>query len=670
MKSIFKKAIDFFQKQFCFAVIPGIFLFFFCFSLKAEDTNSSALSISGYQDKLKRDGGDLLTCLDLAALYKEQGLYKRAIEVLNQGLDSAGSRQEKDTVRFFLAEIFFLQGENDLALEILRKKFSGRDKDWLLPLYRGLSHEAKHNLFLAEKNYRQSLDRKKNSIALYRLAKIYYSRRKFKSAARYFKETIDFDSSIRTAYVYLGQALLKSGDNEQAYKYLAKALNFYPQQQQVKADLAKVKKKLGKKFFAVKKKSLDKKRKEKKFGPYTPALKEVPLVKVRIIENAAQLTLKCGGDFIFQGKNNKLKAKKNKFYRVCYKSKKGVDIFEQKTGRKLCSLATPLVIKNGKFPFYLLDVSMGKGDFWQKKIDSAYKGDLIVSAAEGNLQVVNELDVETYLYGVIAAEIFSSSPAEALKAQAVAARTLSMKNRGRHKNDGFDFCNTTHCQVYRGLTVETAATTEAVDQTRGEVMFYDDEPIEAFYHSNCGGCLRRDLYGSPPYLFSGKRDLRGKEWDSSPWGQEKWFKQDEPGYCNPSQRNNYRWQRVYDAEDFLLDFGFALDKLKSLVPEEKGDCGHIQKLKVVTDKGTELIEKDINVRNFLGKIKSSACSLELKFKKTKKESKPDMLFIWGAGFGHGLGMCQEGTISQAEQGFSYRDILTHYYKDIEIKRAY
>ena len=317
-----------------------------------------------------------------------------------------------------------------------------------------------------------------------------------------------------------------------------------------------------------------------------------------------------------------------------------------------------------------MDVTYGKGDFWQKNIDSAYKGTLEVDSKGGDLVVINRLDMETYLYGVIAAEIPASSPMEALKAQAVAARTIAVKNMGRHKKDGFDFCNGTHCQVYRGVTVETPRTVRAVDETKGEIIVHENRPIEAFYHANCGGCLRADVFERRPYLFSDKFFGKEEKAVRSPWFEEGWLKNNWESYCGSVGRDNVRWQRVYDIEDFEMTFGFPIRELERILPVKKGDCGHFVEIEVIREGVKRRIKGGLNIRTFFDKLKSSVFRMEIKYRKEKEKAVADTLFIWGGGFGHGVGLCQEGAVNRAQKGDDYKKILKRYYKDIEIKNIY
>ena len=218
-----------------------------------------------------------------------------------------------------------------------------------------------------------------------------------------------------------------------------------------------------------------------------------------------------------------------------------------------------------------------------------------------------------------------------------------------------------HCQVYRGLNVESSLTNKAVDETRGEVIVYQDTPIEAFYHANCGGCLRGKLFGRRGYLPSNLRDSEDKSKLSlTPWEEERWFKEKRESLCSQDKNSNFRWQRVYDREDFKLVFGYSLEELERIIVKSRGDCLHVKEIEVEIEGKVKQIRGDLKIRNFFDNLKSSAFKIEIKYIIKDGVVKPNMLIFWGAGFGHGVGMCQRGAVALAEKGYSYKAVsYTH-----------
>jgi SpoIID/LytB domain protein len=545
-----------------------------------------------------------------------------------------------------------------------------KEKDWLSFLYLGLAHEDLNQKSLAVNSYLRSLKLKRNSISLYRLGKIYYRKKQYHKAAQFFYEVISLDSSIRLANLYLGECLSKTGKYKDAYSYFAKGVKFYPQNLQIKKKLAEVKTKLGEDFFLELKRVLEATRKTVKLMFYTRE-ENIPLIKVGLAKDIDKFTFRCGGDFILSDGKETLKGIKDNFYTIAFKDKKLL-FSDGEKGITPKEFMSPLEIRCNNQPFYILDLVYGKGNFWHKEIDRVYRGDLKV-AVDNKITLINVVSIEEYLYGVLAAEISSNAEPEALRAQAIAARTLAYSRIGqRHKNEGFDVCSDVHCQVYQGLSIETVQTTQSVKDTRGEILIYKEKPIDCFYHSNCGGCLREDAFtGKSEYLATKfdatQNSLTAKDYSQeSSYKEELWFFSEPDTFCS-SSKSDFRWQRVYDKEDFLLVFGFPLESIKAITPREKGDCFHYKTIEVITDKGKTELRGDLNIRDYFDKLRSSAFKLEIKFSSNEES---EILFFWGAGFGHGGGLCQDGAETMAKKGYNYEEILKHYYPGANLKKLY
>ena len=271
-----------------------------------------------------------------------------------------------------------------------------------------------------------------------------------------------------------------------------------------------------------------------------------------------------------------------------------------------------------------------------------YFGGVRINKVKGSLTVINLVPVEEYLRGVVSKEMSPLFPIEALKAQTIAARSFAMKNRKRHESDGFDLCATTHCQVYDGAAFYDSVN-KAVDETRGEVMMFRGKVADTNFHTDSGGMTENvgEVWGTAaPYLVAVKELL----------------KLGEP------------WTVKVTAKDFSSRFGNDLGNLKSV------------KLSKLT------IGKDANDRSSSGRVKFAQIVGTKKTLKIsgndlrRKFSLPSTLFdikisgkeviFTGYGHGHGVGMSQVGAKSYAEDGWSYKKILEHYYRGAELKKVY
>lgn len=293
---------------------------------------------------------------------------------------------------------------------------------------------------------------------------------------------------------------------------------------------------------------------------------------------------------------------------------------------------------------------------------ACYPGSVLFRAANGKLDAINSVDVEDYLRGVIPYEIgkLDSSRIEALKAQAVAARTYAYKHYNSREAQGFDVYADTKDQVYKGLEGSTTLTDAAVKATAGVTMMYKGEFIIAYYHSTCGGVTETlATWNRPnlPYLQS-KPDLR----------------KDGSAFCNES--SYMKWERRFTDKEIADLFKKNLTeskakfsasvkdfkKVKDIVIKDKLKSGRIQTLLVKTDKGNFEVLTDRTRWLF----KKGGSILPSSFFNVKHEGKE--WIVTGTGFGHGVGMCQMGVRARAKEGQSYQEILTHYYPGITLEK--
>jgi stage II sporulation protein D len=296
-----------------------------------------------------------------------------------------------------------------------------------------------------------------------------------------------------------------------------------------------------------------------------------------------------------------------------------------------------------------------------------YRGAVMVIPAESGVTVVNVLDLETYLLGVVPLEIGANRPPEeleAVKAQAIAARTYAVRHMGRRSELGFDVYATVRDQAYGGAGSEDPVSTRAVQETRGEVIVYGGEPIEAFYHSTCGGhtaALEEVWPGSPrPYLRAVS--------DAKPDGG--W-------YCETS--NRFRWTERWDRQALnealsagLRERGVTtgpVSRVEFMTLTGRTESGRAEGLLLSTNVGQHRVRGD-SIRWVLRPepnriLNSAAITLD-----PHGHGEVTALVVDGQGWGHGIGMCQVGAMGRARAGHSYRDILSAYYPGTQIARLY
>jgi peptidoglycan hydrolase-like amidase len=314
-----------------------------------------------------------------------------------------------------------------------------------------------------------------------------------------------------------------------------------------------------------------------------------------------------------------------------------------------------------------------------------YRGDMDLTInEEGSLTAVNDLWVEQYLYSVVGAEIGDDSPMEALKAQAVAGRSEAVAKIEGHivSNSFFDFYDTAIAQCYLGLKSESDATRQAVDATRGELLVWDGQAVDAVYGHCCGGMIASsvDVWGGSHKGFSERRLDRlvpGQAPDLSSWRDVYDFvANDEPSLCNPRQqgypdyaKKYYRWEKSFTGKEFsrMCDESYNTGRVKDIYVVKRTPSGRVAKLSIVGVDRTATIGRELEIRRALGDIYSDMFAL---VKQVGPDGLLESLQVLGGGFGHGVGMCQMGALAMARMGYNYRQILAHYYNDVKIRRLY
>ncbi len=312
-----------------------------------------------------------------------------------------------------------------------------------------------------------------------------------------------------------------------------------------------------------------------------------------------------------------------------------------------------------------------------------YTGTLIFAPdRNGKLVGMVSLGSERLLKGVVPSEIFPSAPADALKAQSIAARNEIFAAVGvRNLADPYMLRADVMDQVYGGISREDRRTSAAVDATRGQVMFYGKKIIEAFYSSNSGGFTENNenVWDMEPLPhLRGKPDAPAKNIptflkDGLQKNELKRFlNASYPAYSKTSpvgSSKHYRWKKVVPiakAVKWLKSKGRNIGQVKSIEILSRGVSGRVKRLKITGTKGSTLVERELNVRRMFGGLKSGLFT----FTVLKKGNVIHSVAFSGAGFGHGVGMCQTGAAGMAATGTKYKQILKHYYSGISVKKLY
>ena len=375
--------------------------------------------------------------------------------------------------------------------------------------------------------------------------------------------------------------------------------------------------------------------------------------------------------------------------------------------------------------FSLSDVTIGVNFHWERKETQTFLGTLRFVVESDKIVAINELPVEKYLESVISSEMSATSSLELLKAHAVISRSwllAQMKKRREVAESGnnffsftkkedtlirwydredhtlFDVCADDHCQRYQGITKETSPhVAEAIRQTKGQILMDGEEICDARFSKCCGGITEEFQYcweDTPKTYLTAVRDIALGVEHTQPnltneEEAEKWIRFNPPAFCNTQDKkilsevlndydqetvNFYRWKETLSqeklqqliADKLKMDLGSILD-MKAV---ERGKSGRISKLQIIGTEKTFTIGKELEIRRTLSDshLLSSAFVVD-KYDKDE-QGVPQRFELIGAGWGHGVGLCQIGAAVMGEQGYHYDAILLHYYQGAEIKKLY
>lgn len=381
--------------------------------------------------------------------------------------------------------------------------------------------------------------------------------------------------------------------------------------------------------------------------------------------------------------------------------------------------------------FELHGVTIGINFHWERKEDQRFQGALRIIVENDKLTAVNVIRVEDYLTSVISSEMSATASLELLKAHAVISRSWLLAQINKNKeivakhtdykactqtNDElirwfdredhtrFDVCADDHCQRYQGITrASTDIVRQAIQATRGQVLMSEGKICDARFSKCCGGAFEEFQYcwEDTPYSYLRKqRDWRIRQGNTSQPATDlpdltveaeadRWIRTSPESFCNTTDKhilsqvlNNYdqettdfyRWRVEYTQDELSalilkrsgIDYGQIID----LVPVARGTSGRLWKLKIVGTKRTLTIGKELEIRHTLSPSHLYSSAFVVDKNDLSPEGIPGRFTLIGAGWGHGVGLCQIGAAVMGEQGYKYDEILLHYYIGASIEPIY
>ena len=374
--------------------------------------------------------------------------------------------------------------------------------------------------------------------------------------------------------------------------------------------------------------------------------------------------------------------------------------------------------------FELKDAVIGINFHWERKEDQQFQGHLKFIIENDMITAVNIVSLEDYLVSVISSEMSATSSEELLKAHAVISRSWLLAQVDKNKSletskenyqtsyeDGneivrwwdredhanFDVCADDHCQRYQGITKQsTPLVTDVIEKTHGQVMMYDDAICDTRFYKCCGGFLEtfENVWEPTPHPYLvGKADSKNIAFEKPDLTieeeAEEWIKTSPAAFCNTKDArvlkqvlNDYdqetsdffRWKVTYTQEEIAalilkrsgIDYGDILE----ITPLERGTSGRIIRLKIVGTERVMTIGKELEIRRTLSESHLYSSAFVVEAAEENDEGIPSGFTLYGAGWGHGVGLCQIGAAVMADKGYKYDAILEHYYPGARIENRY
>jgi stage II sporulation protein D len=374
--------------------------------------------------------------------------------------------------------------------------------------------------------------------------------------------------------------------------------------------------------------------------------------------------------------------------------------------------------------FILKEVIIGVNFHWERKEDQRFLGGLKFIVEDNGITAINIVSLEDYLTSVISSEMSATSSESLLKAHAVISRSWLLAqvrkdkniNNNRRKSTSqvcteneiirwydredhvhFDVCADDHCQRYQGITRQsTELVKKAVEETRGKVLVYEEAICDTRFYKCCGGATETfENVWEPivhPYL-QGKADNMDDNFVlpdlTIEEEAEKWIRTSPPAFCNTQDMNVlkqvlndydqetadfYRWKVAYSQSELAAIInersGIDYGEIVELIPIQRGTSGRIVRLKIRGTKREMIIGKELEIRRTLSRSHLYSSAFVVDTEDLDERGIPRRFVLTGAGWGHGVGLCQIGAAMMAEKGYDYRQILAHYYPGSEIEKKY
>lgn len=629
--------------------------------------------------QLSKDTDERTAFLNAIFIAMEQGKPKEAVDI---ALEAYRLYPQDDEILEMAAEALLADGQYAAAERLLSFLPQDNNTAGFFHINLARAQLGLHEQKLATYNLKQAVKAGSHpSLANFLLGRIYEDNKKYKDAAAAFQKAVDYDHQFLEARLHLARTLELSKQYDEAYRQYKIILVSDRKNTRAAEAIARVKPRITKP--------------EKELAPgvaltehtevqpfvLPPGMDELPEIKIGLgVEQSGKPAERTRITFIpshafgvYNSQGKEIAAGKGgETWQAVLENKQSYLLTAP--GKKIPFAKTVTIIPQSDNPtqaptIIVKHLQSGAGMSWASVGDKEYRGKLeILHSASHNLVPINVLSLDEYVQGIIAAEMPAGFPQEALKAQAVLARTYALKHRHKHKYYGYDLCDAQNCQVYGGVAGETEAGNAAVEATLGQTLEYKNKPIESVFSANCGGVTQsaQDAgWNDTPYLQT-VSDYR--EFDFShlqPYHFKALLQYPSAAYSKYDKHVSmaaFRWARVVSEKELrevIKNQKKDIGPITALIPQKRSRAGYVTQLLVKGTKGSVTLNKENVIRNnlSLGMLRSSYFIVQPNY-----ENRQLKYFVfYGGGWGHGVGFCQTGAAGRADSGQDYKTILNHYF---------
>ncbi|MEN3013327.1 MAG: SpoIID/LytB domain-containing protein [Endomicrobiia bacterium] len=518
-----------------------------------------------------------------------------------------------------------------------------------------------------------------NQLINFRLGEYFFKNNLEEKAINYLENCVKKDSRFHEARKYLAQSHYNLKNYSEAYRHF-NVLSWFNPEKEILRKIDYLSNHIEYNLSEVSK--------EKKFTQIK-SLKaliqtEIPYINVGIStkDNGKLMEIDCvkfyvSGKFVIYNDSGK----------EIIKSEGGFDkewMVVYRTSLRMFGIISPSMNKEyrvkSKYIFVIpetLDSTFYISEYrWFKKIlnqNKEFRGRLLIKRLKNQIVVINSLPLDEYLYSVVPKEIGANAPLEALKTQAVIARTTALYRKKKKFHKYFDVCWGQHCQVYEGISGEQDSASYAVNHTIGEVITdRTGNLVNTFFHANCGGIsvVSCCFYNDEEIVYDYKNKTLPKPEENK--DIYFWYILPEIFDCNCKASyyvhdGTFRWLRTIKEDLFSkhLNSKYKIGKLKNILVVSRRKNLYINKLKIIGTERIKTLTLEHEIRNILPNGSLRSASFFVEYNKNTQT-----YYFWGAGWGHGIGMCQGGSCNLSVEGKNYIEIIKHYYKEVNIKKIY